>query len=136
MVTPEMKDVVLNVLCSSGLEYEREYSLSKQSFIDEVKQSMNENELVGILSQFNRIGFIDNFANSMTSLRVLLKVEATDFFNRGGFVAQEKMLKDNIIKLEKEISLLAKELKPKSLEKANFIALLGSAIVGAIGMMK
>ncbi len=86
--------------------------------------------------QFKRKGFIDKYEECHSIIPISLKVEATDFLNRGGFVVQEQMLKDNIIKLEKEINLLAKQLSPQYLEKANFIVSLGSAIIGAIGLMK
>jgi hypothetical protein len=136
MITPELKDEVLKALCNIGFEYETMYRVSKSDFFSETALTVSDNDFAGIMSQFNRMGLIEGYNNCRSVIPVVLRVEATDFLSRGGFTAQEKLLKDNIIKLEKEINLLARELSPKYLEKANFIVSLGRTIISALGLMK
>ena len=57
-------------------------------------------------------------------------MEAIDFHNRGGFVAQEELLKNNIEKLLKEIE----QLKPSFPEKAEKLATISNAILAAINL--
>ncbi|MDR2964018.1 MAG: hypothetical protein LBU90_10370 [Bacteroidales bacterium] len=92
MITPELKDSVLNAICNCGLQYEVMYRIPKKEFFSATELSIDNNDFVSIMSQFQRKGFIEHYANTYSVIPILLKIEATDFLQRGGFVAQEKCL--------------------------------------------
>jgi len=136
MITSKLKDCILITLCSGELEYDCMYNLSKNNFLDEISEECSENELVSILSQFSRMGLISDYANNSSTVTLCLLVEASDFLSRGGFYAQEEILKANIEKLSKELDLLSNQLKPDLLEKANLISSIGSSIISALSLFK
>ncbi|MCR2007991.1 MULTISPECIES: hypothetical protein [Bacteroides] len=136
MITPKLKDCILSVLCSGELEYECLYHISKDAILESIPDKCTENELVAILYQFKRMGLISDFANNSSTVNLCLLIEASDFLARGGFYAQEELLKANIEKLSKELDLLSKQLKPDMLEKANLISSIGNSIVAALSLFK
>lgn len=136
MITPKLKDCILIVLCSYELEYERVYHLGKKDFLKEIPEECSANEVTSILSQFARMGLISHYVNSSSTISLCLRVEASDFLSRGGFYAQEELLKANIEKLSAEIEILAKKLQPDLLEEANRLATLGASIVSVLGFLK
>lgn len=136
MITPEVKDEILNLLCNSVFEFEVMYRSKYTDFIEELENKLLKHELIGILQQFQKNRLISEFSASRDTFTFIIHVEALDLFNRGGFVTIEKLLQDNIKKLDSEIKLLSKDLEPKSLEKANFILSLGQTILSSIALMK
>lgn len=136
MITAKLKDNVLIVICSCELQYERVYTIKKLELLKEIPIECSENELTAILSQFARMGLISHYANNSSTIQICLLVEASDFLARGGFYAQEELLKANIEKLSAEIDLLAKKLQPNFLEEANRLATLGASIASVIGLFK
>lgn len=136
MITPEVKDEILNLLCNGSIEFEAMYQPKYNQFLEELENKVLKNEFIGILQQFQRYGLISRFVANSGTFNFILHVEALDLINRGGFVAIEKLLQDNIKKLDSEIKLLSKDLEPKSLEKANFILSLGQTILSSIALMK
>lgn len=142
MITSKLKDNVLTLLCTSGLEFDSHYTLQKKAFLeelndkDEPSKSCTENELVSIISQFQRLGLITGYANNSYTIELELLVEAQDFYSHGGFQAQEEILKANIDKLGHELELLAKQLSPDHLDTANKLAGIGSAILSALPLFK
>lgn len=131
MVTPRLKDELLNLLCSN-LSYENLYNVPKQ----ELATIASENEIAGMLAQFNRMGLISDFSRNSSTYSISICMEASDFISRGGFEMQEEILKSNIEKLNNEIKLLSKELEPKMLEKAHLIASIGTSILNCVGLIK
>ena len=136
MITTKLKDNILIVICSCELQYERVYTIDKQALLKEISEECSENELTSILSQFARMGLISHYVNNSNTIRICLLVEASDFLSRGGFYAQEELLKANIEKLSAEIDLLAKKLQPDFLEEANRLAALGASIVSVLAFLK
>ena len=132
MITTKLKDNILIVICSCELQYERVYTIDKQALLKEISEECSENELTSILSQFARMGLISHYVNNSNTIRICLLVEASDFLARGGFYAQEELLKANIA----EIDLLAKKLQPDFLEEANRLAALGASIVSVLAFLK
>ena len=65
-----------------------------------------------------------------------LNVEIYDFFNHGGFTAQEELLRANLEKLNLELLKLSKELEPSKLETINTITSVVSNIAAALGLFK
>ena len=65
-----------------------------------------------------------------------IKTAAHDFYNHGGFIAQEEILKANIQKLDDELELLAKQLSPNLLDKASKISALGANILSVLTYFK
>lgn len=143
MITPKLKDKVLNILCSGTFEFEVHYNpIPKSAFLEELldkeepSKSCTENELISILSQFQRMGLISGYANNSRTVEFEVLVEAQDFYSHGGFQAQEEILKANIEKLGNELELLSQELAPNHLDTANKLAGIGSAILSALPLFK
>ena len=127
MITSELKDKVLNELINSGYitgsfyinEFAKDFNV-KPDFIDAILKQLEELNL----ATFDRLlgGRID----------FELSANAFDFFNHGGFVAQELLLKQNIEKLMLEIE----QLKSKFPEKANLLSNIITAITSALALFK
>ena len=105
MITPKMKDDVINILCSGTFNFGVHYNVPKTAFLEELadkddpSKSFTENQLVSIFSQFERMGLISGYANNSRTVEFEVLVEANDFYIHGGFQAQEEILKANIEKL-------------------------------------
>ncbi|WP_417130160.1 hypothetical protein [Phocaeicola sp.] len=142
MITPKMKDDVINILCSGTFNFDVHYNVPKTAFLEELadkddpSKSFTENQLVSIFSQFERMGLISGYANNSRTVEFEVLVEANDFYIHGGFQAQEEILKANIEKLSQELNLLSKQLSPDLLEKANKLAGISSAILSALSLFK
>ncbi|WP_444671123.1 hypothetical protein [Flavobacterium columnare] len=109
-ITPLLKDSVLNCLCDS-LSFESVYSIDLQSFFRETETDFNS--LHAILAQFERLGFISDLNMRRDSLSLALHIESLDYKNRGGFFAQEEILKLTLEKLVLELDNLSKEFPDK-----------------------
>lgn len=142
MITPKMKDDVINILCSGTFNFDVHYNVPKTAFLEELadkddpSKSFTENQLVSIFSQFERMGLISGYANNSRTVEFEVLVEANDFYIHGGFQAQEEILKANIEKLSQELDLLSKQLSPDLLEKANKLTGISSAILSALSLFK
>lgn len=131
MVTIEHKDLILNDLTGRGaIQFAFDSSdISRRLGIDrQVVES--------IISHFQKLGFITlaSWAGNSGGL-VTVNVEAYDFARRGGFYAQEELLKGNIEKLGLEIDKLANDLSEKHLDTANKLFAFGRSILTAWGLM-
>ena len=127
-ITPKLKDAILEVLCTQCKPENTSNITNVNDFLKEI--DTNFDTLNAILSQFQRLGFIDDLNSRRVAIFFILRVEAIDFYNRGGFVAQEELLKKNIEKLLLEIE----DLKPSIPEKAERIANISNAIISALGL--
>lgn len=114
MITPLVKDDVLNALCEAN-SYDVLLSTSLNSLLEEL--NLNFNELYAILKQFERLGFISNLniRRHSPELYVAVHLEALDFKNRGGFFVQEETLKLSLEKLALEVEQLSKDFPEKAL---------------------
>ncbi len=136
MITIELKDQILSALCCSNIPYECHCTVSKSSFSEDISEPYTEDELVAVLSQFQRLGLISGFADNSRTVELELLAEASDFFSHGGFKAQELLLRSNIEKLGLEIESLSKQLSPDLLDKANKLSGIASAILSALALFK
>lgn len=127
-VTPALKDNVLNCLCES-LNCGSVYNLNINTVLLETKT--NFNQLNAILPQFERFGFISHLGLNRTIVSLAINIEAFDFKNRGGFYAQEEVLKLNLEKLLLEIE----NLKPSFPDKTETFTTIASNIVSCLALI-
>lgn len=133
LISPKVKDEVLSFLVDNcDLNVNCSFSLPK-SLVELVG---NRNNLQAVFIQFIRLGLLSRGAVNSFAISVCLNIEAHDFLSRGGFVAQEEILKFNISKLKLELEALSKELEPKFAEKASVIAALAANIATALGLFR
>ena len=83
-----------------------------------------------ILEHFADIGFINAKHTSGGFVRIRTKVTAHDFFSRGGFFAQDDLLKKSLEKLMLEIE----SLKPSMPGKIETISTIVANIATALGL--
>ena len=111
MITPELKDKVLNNLLSHNDET---YTFNIIQLANELNCSSDT--IRAILDYFNRLNLIS--ATNYTiggDVIISLNVEASDMALRGGFVAQEELIKKNFEKLLLELDSLKSKF-PKNIE--------------------
>ena len=120
-ITPFIKDKVLNCLCDDSIDFESLMNLNQDEFLKITELSFNE--LLAVLRQFERLGFVSNLnaRRRSSSLYLCIHLDALDFKKRGGFIGQEELLKINIEKLLLEIESLEPSLQSKT-EKITKIA--------------
>ena len=107
MITPELKDKVLNNLLSHN---DVTYTFNIIQLANELNCSSDT--IRAILDYFNRLNLIS--ATNYTiggDVIISLNVEASDMALRGGFVAQEELIKKNFEKLLLELDSLKSKLK-------------------------
>ncbi|MCO5258900.1 MAG: hypothetical protein M9916_02035 [Crocinitomicaceae bacterium] len=121
MITPKMKDAVLNAICEPML-FDKIIDTKTTSFLKEL--NIDFTALQAILNQFQRMGLIKdlNLQHSNTSL--VIHLEALDFKNRGGFFMHEENLKLALEKLSLEVKQLSNDF-PDRVER---FATIGAAI--------
>lgn len=122
-----VKDRVLNALCEST-PAEHDLPIDLPALLK--KSGIDFDTLNAVLTYFQRIGFIGRLNCRRTHLSLELRTEAFDSFNRGGFTAQEELLKKEIEKLLYEIE----SLKPSMPEKVNTITSIAANIATALGL--
>lgn len=130
MITPELKDNVLNALCSAPLE-----SMVSFKPVD-FGPDICFDDLNAILCQFGRLGFISELNARRQIIFFVVHIEAHDFWAHGGFIAQEEVLKANIKKLRLELETLSKELEPKFSERAATITSIAGNIATVLGLFR
>lgn len=130
MITPKLKDHVLNELCSAPLESMVNFKPS------DLELDICFDDLNAILCQFKRLGFISELNSRRQIIHLVVHIEAHDFLSRGGFFAHEEILKANINKLGLELEALSKELEPKFAEKANIILTIAANLTTTLGLFR
>lgn len=111
MITPELKDKVLNNPLSHN---DVTYTFNIIQLANELNCSSDT--IRAILDYFNRLNLIS--ATNYTiggDVIISLNVEASDMALRGGFVAQEELIKKNFEKLLLELDSLKSKF-PKNIE--------------------
>ena len=111
MITPELKDKILNNLLSHN---DVTYTFNIMQLANELNCSSDT--IRAILDYFNRLNLIS--ATNYTiggDVIISLNVEASDMALRGGFVAQEELIKKNFEKLLLELDSLKSKF-PKNIE--------------------
>jgi hypothetical protein len=133
-ITFKEKDIVLALLCRDGIIAENTYRLNRPDFIR--KSGLDSETVNSILSYFKRIGLGNfNYMHHSSEFYALVRQEAFDLMNRGGFTVQENLLQKEVEKLLLEVE----RLKPTFGDKveristiANNIAGLASAVISGI----
>ena len=120
LITPELKDALLQELMTSN-----ELKIFVQSELLAKKLSTTQDVIIELLNYFVREGLCAITQNYIGGkFDIVLKTEAYDMVQRGGFVAQEEVLKQELEKLVLEIQ----ELQPKTSEQAQRITTIFSNI--------
>lgn len=130
IITPKLKDDLLSNLVdrdlSKGLIPENEC----------LSFGIDPCMYVAILEQFEDMHFL-SLSKTKGCIFIDVKVYMHDFVRRGGFVAQEELLKANIEKLGYEIDLLCKHLStPEFLEKVKTLSVIGSNILSSLAFFR
>lgn len=133
LITPAIKDRLLQFLCENA-HLENRSEGKPDDILNEFEIEFNEFE--GIMSQFQRYGFIYNLDIRTYHFSFFLKIEAHDFLRQGGFIASEEIFKANIEKLGYEIDKLKKDLPQDLLETANKISAISSTIIAGLSLIK
>ncbi len=133
IITPSLKDNVLFYLCN-------------HASAEQVSQGKTDDLLKGleldfptfnaIMTQFQRFGFIEDLNLTHSHIMFILRVDAHDYAQKGGFIAQEEVFKANIDKLLLEVEHLKKQLAPDKLETVNKIAAIASSIFSGLSLFK
>ncbi|GAB0475940.1 hypothetical protein KML24004_19560 [Alistipes indistinctus] len=130
IITPKLKDDLLSNLLDRDL---------RKGLIPEkecLSFGIDPCMYVSILEQFEDMNFL-SLSKTKSCIFIDVKVDMHDFFRRGGFVAQEELLKANIEKLGYEIDLLCKHLSaPEFLDKAKTISIIGSNILSSLAFFR
>ena len=125
MITASKKDELLNLLVGGRMnQYLDIWQLSSDMGIE-------ADELDAMLEQFDKMGLCTVSRCLGGRVNVSLHAEAHDMVLRGGFVAQEELLKQSIEKLLLELE----SLKHQNLANAERISSLIANIGAALGMM-
>lgn len=114
MITPEMKDRLLNFLIENAPQHPFPRGGDGYTDIPWMYIEM-------ILNQFHKRGFI-TIRLTKEEMDVTLTADAYDFAYHGGFVAQEENLMNNLRKLELEVQKLQSTFPEKV---ATFATILG-----------
>jgi len=126
MITPIIKDRILNKLISTGFSVKLNIKEEAMEF------EIHPQELLIILEQFEEYGLIKLTKFLGGEMLIKFKAEAFDLNNHGGFVAQEELLTKNIEKLLLELE----RLKPSMPDRIEKITSIISAITSALSLFK
>lgn len=132
MITPKVKDKILEAIVSSKLPgmflyYERLFP----------NHEISNDELRLILEQFVDNGLLKTLKLRTAGVYVAFPTaDLFDFFNHGGFVAQEELLRANLEKLNLELLKLSKDIEPSKLETINTITSIAGNIATALELFK
>ena len=124
MISNELKDRVLSEIVNTGVSVE----FNIRSYASDL--GCSGDELDAVIRHFEARHLLN--AKRCLGGRVLVTVEvdAHDFVRRGGFTAQEELLKKNIEKLLLEIE----SLKPSMPDKVEQITSIAGSIATALGL--
>lgn len=103
MITPAIKDKVLVAIVSHAEEI---FLMKPEEVFPNKEISKRQFEL--ILLQFEEMGLLRKAERHGTSFLISISANIYDFFNHGGFVVQEELLRANLQKLDYELTKLAK----------------------------
>ena len=107
MITPEIKD---KVLCAIVASKEPVFNLTYEDVFPEKEISKRHFEL--ILIQFVETGLLRIATNNGSYFFISISANIYDFFNHGGFIVQEEILRANLQKLDYELTKLSQDIDP------------------------
>jgi hypothetical protein len=136
MITPKDKDKVLNAIIIRDEEAKKhEFEISYNDFFPDGDISCDDFRI--ILEQFNKIGLLSYMTGiSGNSFYIHVTASLFDYYNHGGFVAQEEILLANLQKLGYELEILSKEANPNLLERIGNITEIAASVATALGLFR
>lgn len=131
MITAAIKDKVLFFLCSNAIP--------EKMSEGETRNTLKELEIDfdtfnAIMTQFQRFDFIEDLNLRRMHMSFILRTEAHDFAEKGGFSIQDEIFRANIEKLGFEIDNLRKQLGPDKLDALSKLSSIFSAITGGLAL--
>lgn len=130
LITSQIKDAVLSEIINRNITF----CIEKESFSEHLNLP---NEIVcQILKHFVSKNLISMQEMLGGAALITTMVNAHDLYAQGGFVGQQDILKNNILKLDLEISKLSKELTPDNLDTIDKITSISASIITALSLFK
>lgn len=133
IITPAIKDKILFFLCSEA-SVEQTSQCETPELLKQLE--LDFDTFNAIMVQFERFGLVEDLNIRRAHLSFILRVDAHDYAQKGGFSAQEEVFKSNVEKLILEIENLKKQLAPNHLETANKISSIASAIFSGLTLFQ
>lgn len=132
IITSTVKDKILFYLCDQAIP--------EQVASGKTNETLKELEIDfdtfnAVMVQFQRFGFIEDLNLRHSYLSFILRTDAHDFAQKGGFAIQDEVFKANLQKLELEIDNLKKQLGPDKLDTLNKISSIASALFGGLALL-
>lgn len=131
IITPHIKDKVLIAILSR----ENEVFLMKHEDVFPDKE-ISKRQFELILLQLEELGLLRKVKSHGTSFLISISANIYDFFNHGGFVAQEELLRSNLQKLDYELTKLAQEINPGLTDRVTGITGIAASIATALGLFR
>lgn len=133
MITSALKDIVLQYLIDN-CELEVVVSGNTEVMLKDLE--IDFTTLNAILSQFDRLGLLEELNLRRSSFHLCLLLEAHDFMSNGGFGIQKEIFESNFNKLLFEIEALKKEIAPDNLDKLNKVSGIVSTLLSGFALLK
>ena len=131
MITPEIKD---KVLCAIVESKETIFDLSYEDIFP--NNEISKRHLHLILIQFVEKGLLRKVANNGSYFLLSVSADIYDFFNHGGFVAQEEILRANLQKLDYELTKLSQEIEPSLTDRISKITTIAASIATTLSLFR
>ena len=131
MITPEIKDMVL---CAIVASKEPVFDLTYEEVFPEKEISKRHFQL--ILIQFVEKGLLRKATNCGSYFLISISANIYDFFNHGGFIAQEEILRANLQKLDYELTKLSQDIDSGFTDRVVKITGIAASIATALSLFK
>lgn len=130
MITPIIKDDVLKSFLQFGMRCQTNIRKDCSDF------NLSWEEYDALIRQFEGFNLLKATRLMGGETIIQLNADTCDLMNRGGFYAQEELLKANIEKLHIELAALSKQLEPKFADKAKELIGIASGIASVLTIFK
>jgi hypothetical protein len=128
MITPEIKDRILTHIVSKDIVL----CFFKYNEVFPEKE-ITYDEFILVLEQFVRLGLLETAKEvSEEQCYIVIRADIYDFHRRGGFVAQEEILRANLEKLNYELLKLAKDITPSATGQIEAITRIAASVATAL----
>ena len=132
IITPKVKDKVLQAILA-----EDKIPCTINYFKVFPDKDITELQMNLVLKLFVSIGLLEKSMKlGGYSFWIRINANIYDFFQRGGFEAQEEILKANLQKLSYELDVLSKEAVPGLKDKIAGISAIAGSIATALSLFK
>jgi len=119
MITASIKDKILFYLCTAS-KPEQILSGKTEDVLEEL--GVDFDTFNAVMVQFQRFGFIEDLNLRRSNIHFILRTDANDYAQKGGFAVQEEIFRANLEKLQLEIENLKKQLGPNKLDTLSKIS--------------